>query len=84
MVFAILTVLLLSLEAKPLLETFDVSEDSTSREEPRHPMEEKRNKASLSKGTLRLTGSDYCRQNRYLPPFCLSSEWLKRRLLVPQ
>ena len=71
MVFAILTVVLLGLEAKPLRETFDVSEDSTLRKEPRHLMEEKRNKASLSTGTLQeLTESAICPPNRFTLPFC--------------
>ena len=59
MVFAILAVLLLGLEAKPLLETFDISEDSTLREEPPNHMEEKRNK-----------GSRFCRHNRFNVRYC--------------
>ena len=70
-VFAILTVFLLGLEAKPLHETFDVSEDSILREEPRHLMEEKRNKVSLSTGTLqKLMGPNLCPPNRYNLKYC--------------
>lgn len=70
MVFAILTVLLLGLEAKPMHETFDVSEDFNRNEAPRHLMEEKRNKASSAAAILRrFQKAKRC--NRFLPPqFC--------------
>ena len=70
-VFAILTVFLLGLEAKPLQETFDASEDFNLNEAPRHLMEEKRNKVSLSTGTLqKLMGPNLCPPNRYNLKYC--------------
>ena len=54
MIFVILTVLLLGLEAKPLHETFDVSEDFNLNEAPRHLMEEKRNKESSAAAVQRI------------------------------
>ena len=70
MVFVILTVLLLGLEAKPLHETFDVSEDFNLNEAPRHLMEEKRNRGSSGAAKLqRFQKAKRC--NRFLPQwFC--------------
>lgn len=70
MVFVILTVLLLGLEAKPLQETFDASEDFNLNEAPRHLMEEKRNKGSSAEAILqRFQKAKRC--NRFLPKwFC--------------
>lgn len=73
LVFAIVTVVLLGLEAKPLYESFGVSEDfnldNPMNEEPRHLMEEKRNKASLSTRILRKL-STQCTPNRFQLPWC--------------
>ena len=70
MVFAILTVLLLpGSVAKPLYETFDVSEDSSLNEAPRHLMEEKRSKGSSAAEVLRRFQK--AKRCRFLSPlFC--------------
>ena len=70
MVFVILTVLLLGLEAKPLHETFDVSEDSNLNEVPPHLIDEKRNRGS-SAAAMRRRFQKAKRCNRFLPKwFC--------------
>jgi len=71
LVFAILTFVLLGLEAKPLRETFDVSEDNTLNEVLRDLMEEKRDKASLSTRILKkLTKSNECPYRFQHPDWC--------------
>lgn len=73
LVFAIVTVVLLGLEAKPLYDSSDVSEDfkldNRMNEEPGHLMEEKRNKASLSTRILQKL-SNQCPPNRFQFPWC--------------
>lgn len=70
MVLAILTVLLLGLEAKPLHEAFDISEDINLNDAPRHLMEAKRNRGS-SAGAILRPFQKAKRCHRFLPPeFC--------------
>ena len=70
MVLAILTVLLLGLEAKPLHETSDVSEDFNLNDTPLQLMEGKRHRGS-SDAAIPRPFQKAKRCNRFLPPqFC--------------